>query len=188
MVANPSKFQLIYPGTFNANSSLRIGNIKIDSVEIVKLLGNKIDSNLSFVPHVTELCKKSNQKLRALRRMRVFLSEEQTKFLTNAYILSPFNYCPLVWMFCGKGGSNQIEKCHHRALRVMKNSRLDYEALLTDCNVENIHARNLKLLLVEVFKSIHHLGPPIMHDIFQTKQSVYKLRNGHTLALPLYRR
>ena len=188
LVANPSKFQLIYPGTLNANSSLCIDNIKIDSVEIVKLLSIKIDTNLSFIPHVTELCKKSNQKLRALRRIRIFLSEERTKLLINAYILSPFNYCPLVWTFCGKGGSNLIEKCHHRALRVMKNSWLEYEALLTDCNAESMHARNLKLLLTEVFKSIHHLGPPIMHDIFQTKQSVYKLRNGHTLALPLYKR
>ena len=70
----------------------------------------------------------------------------------------------------------------------MKNSWLEYEALLTDCNAESMHARSLKLLLTEVFKSIHHLGPPIMHDIFQTKQSVYKLYNGHTLALPLYKR
>ena len=124
MVANPSKFQLIYPGTINANSSLRIDNIKIASVEVVKLLGVKIDSNLSFIPHVTELCKKSNQKLLALRRIRNFLTDEQTKLLINAYILSPFNYCPLIWMFCGKRGSNLIEKCHHRALRVMIKSGL----------------------------------------------------------------
>ena len=56
IVANPSKFQLIYPGTLNANSSLCIDNIKIDSVEIVKLLSIKIDTNLFFIPHVTELC------------------------------------------------------------------------------------------------------------------------------------
>ena len=100
MVANPSKFQLIYPGTFNANLSLSVGNIEIKSVDIVKLLGVKIDSKLSFIPHVRDICKKSNQKLRALRRARNLLSEDQAKLLVNAYILSPFNYCPLVWMFC----------------------------------------------------------------------------------------
>ena len=188
LVANPSKFQLIYPGTCNANSFLYIGNIKVDSVEVVKLLGIKIDSGLSFSPYVTELCKRSNQKLKVLRRNRNYLSEDQAKFLVNAYILSPFTYCPLIWMFCGKGGSSQIEKCHHRALRVLKKCGLDYETLLVDCNVENIHARNLKLLLTEVFKSIHKIGPPIMHDIFKTRQSIYRLRNGHTLALPLYKK
>uniref|UniRef100_A0A7M5X3F0 Reverse transcriptase domain-containing protein n=1 Tax=Clytia hemisphaerica TaxID=252671 RepID=A0A7M5X3F0_9CNID len=64
MVANPSKFQLIYPGTFNTNLSLPIEKNNIKSVDVVKLLGIKIDSRLSFIPHITELCKKSNQKLR----------------------------------------------------------------------------------------------------------------------------
>ena len=90
-------------------------------------------------------------------------------------------------MFCGKGGSSLIDKCHYRALRAIKNSSgVSYEDLLADCNVETIHARNLKLLsLEEVFKSIQHIGPSIMHDIFNTGQSAYTLRSGHTLALPL---
>jgi len=189
MVANPSKFQLIYPGTFNINLSLFIEKTKITSVDVVKLLGIKIDSKLSFIPHVTEICKKSNQKLRALRRVRNFLSDEQTKLLINAYILSPFNYCPLVWMFCGKGGSNLIEKCHHRALCALKNEPImDYNALLSDCNTVDIHARNLKLLLTEVFKSTHGLGPRIMHGIFTVLQSRYKLRSGQNLTLPLYKK
>ena len=96
MVANPSKFQLIFPGFPNANISLHVGNIKIDSVEVVKLLGIKIDSKLTFLPHITELCKRSNQKLRVLRRVRNLISQEQTELLVNAYILSPFNYCPLI--------------------------------------------------------------------------------------------
>ena len=151
MVANPSKFQLIYPGTFNQNLSLKIKDIVLNNVEVVKLLGLKIDDKISLVPHVTELCKQSNQKLRALRRLRNFLSDDQTKILVNSYILSPFNYCPLVWMFCGKGGSNLIEKCNYRALRAIKNSSgVSYEDLLADCNVETIHARNLKLLSVQV--------------------------------------
>jgi len=189
MVANPSKFQLIYPGTFNANLSISIADKNIKCVDVVKLLGIKIDSRLSFIPHVTEICKKSNQKLRALRRVRNFLSEDQAKLLVNAYILSPFNYCPLVWMFCGKGGSSLIEKCHHRALCALKNKTVtSYNTLLADCNSVNIHARNLKLLLAEVFKSTHGLGPRIMQGIFTTLESRYKLRSGHTLALPLYKK
>ena len=189
LVANPSKFQLIYPGTFNQNLSLKVNDIVLNNVEVVKLLGIKIDDKISLVPHVTELCKKSNQKLRALRRVRNFLSEDQTKLLVNSYILSPFYYCPLVWMFCGKGGSNLINKCHYRAFRTINNSSgVSYEDFLADCNIESIHARNLKLLSTEVFKSIRHIGPSIMHDIFNTGQSAYTLRSGHTLALPLYKK
>ena len=92
-------------------------------------------------------------------------------------------------MFCGKGGSNLIEKCHHRALCALKNKSItSYDALLTDCNSVGIHARNLKLLLIEVFKSTHGLGPRIMHGIFTALQSRYKLRSGHTLVLPSYKK
>ena len=189
MVANPSKFQLIYPGTFNANLSLLIEKYNIKSVDVVRLLGVKIDSKLSFSPYVTELCKQSNQKLRALRRVRNFLSEDHAKLLVNSYILSPFNYCPLVWMFCGKGCSNLIEKCHHRALCALKNKSIsNYDTLLTHCNAVGIHARNLKLLLTEVFKSTRGLGPRIMHGIFTALQSRYKLRSGQTLVLPSYKK
>ncbi|XP_066914234.1 uncharacterized protein [Clytia hemisphaerica] len=38
MVANPSKFQLIYPGTFNADVSLPVGKNNIKNVDVVKLL------------------------------------------------------------------------------------------------------------------------------------------------------
>ena len=121
--------------------------------------------------------------------MRNFLSEDQTKLLVNSYILSPFNYCPLVWMFCGKGGNSLIEKCHHRALSALKNKNIsNYHASLTDCNAVSIHARNLKLLLTEVFKSTHGLGPRIMHGIFTTLQSKFKLRSGHTLSFPSYKK
>ena len=152
------------------------------------VLGSR-GTKLSFSPYVTELCKKSNQKLRALRRVRNFLSEDHTKLLVNSYILSPFNYRPLVWMFCGKGGSNLIEKCHQRALCALKNKPIsNYDTLLTDCNAVGIHARNLKLLLTEVFKSTRGLGPQIMHGIFTTLQSRYKLRSGQTLVLPSYKK
>ena len=189
MVANPSKFQLIFPGFPNANISLNIGNITIKSVETVKLLGVKIDSKLTFLPHVTELCKRSNHKLRALKRVRNFISQKQTELLVNAYILSPFNYCPLIWMFCGKQGNRLIDRCHFRALRALKNDRgKDYASLLLACNAVNIHTRNLKLLILETFKSLHCSGPPILQKIFSVNQTKHKLRSGLTLDFPSYKR
>ena len=83
-----------------------------------------------------------------------------------------------------------MEKFHFSSpFRSLKNKSIsNYDTLLTDCNSVGIHARNLKLLLVEVFKSTHGLGPRIMHGIFTTLQSRYKLRSGHTLALPSYKK
>ena len=187
MVANPSKFQLIFPGTSNANISIECGNISIKSVEVVKLLGVQIDSKLSFLPHVKELCKKSNQKIRALRRIRPFITKNKAKLLVNSYILSPFQYCPLIWMFCGKEGNRLVQQCHFRALKVLTNvSNRCYEDLLLDCNSVNIHVRNLRYLAIEVYKSLNGLSAPIMQNIFTEKQSNYDLRSGKSLAIPSY--
>ena len=186
MVANPSKFQLIFPGTPNANVSIKLGSNVIKSVEDVKLLGVKIDSKLSFIGHVKELCNKSNAKIRALRRVRPFLSDAKTKLLVNAYILSPFNYCPLIWMFCGKEGDRLIRKCHYRALKSLTKSNKSYCDLLLECNTVDIHRRNLSLMLVEVFKSLNGLGPEIMQNMFTKKQSSYELRSGSVVEVPRY--
>ena len=188
MVANSSKFELIFPGTINANVSFEIGNLFIKSVDIVKLLGIRIDSKLSFVPHIRELCKRSNQKLKALRRIRHFISMRKAEVLVNAYILSPFNYCPLIWMFCGKEGNRLISQTHHRALRVLSNqNNKDYEELLSDFNTVNIHTRNLRLMLTEVYKSVNKLSPDIMCDMFTVKNSNYSLRSGISLEVPPYK-
>ena len=68
--------------------------------------------------------------------------------------MSPFNYCPLVWMFCSKQGHNLLNKTHYKALR----ARLDdfsssFVELLELTDSCDIHNTNLKLLMIELFKT-----------------------------------
>ena len=113
-----------------------------------------------------------------------FISNDKAMLLVNAYILSPFNYCPLIWMFCGKEAHNLIPKCYHKASCVLSNSDdKDFENLLLEFNSISIHARNLRLMVTEAYKSLNHIGPKIMEDMFIERNSNYKLRSGHTLEL-----
>ena len=34
----------------------------------------------------------------------------------NSFILYQFNYCPLIWMLCGKGSQDKLEKINERNL------------------------------------------------------------------------
>ena len=76
------------------------------SSSTVDLLGTTLDKNLNFKSQTENSCRKANNKIKALFRIRSFLTLEQPKVLTEAYILSNFRYCPLVRMFCGKCGNN----------------------------------------------------------------------------------
>ena len=55
LVANPEKFQMLFPGTKNSNIVLNVGHFALESSECVKLLGITIDSGLTFYPHVQDL-------------------------------------------------------------------------------------------------------------------------------------
>ena len=39
--------------------------------------------------------------------------------LDNAFLDSPFNYAPLIWMFCRKTFYSKIEKIHQKILKVI---------------------------------------------------------------------
>ena len=103
-VNNPDKLQVIFLGAKN-RTNLCVSNIgnEIKSRNQVELLGITLVDKLNFLPHIRETCKKVNRNSRALIRLRRYLSIEKTHSLCNAYILSNFNYCPLIWRFCSRG-------------------------------------------------------------------------------------
>ena len=102
LIANPEQLQLIFPATVDSNITIKMGTSAVISSNVVNLLGIKIDSQLTFEPQIKEVCKKASQKTKALLRIRSYLNQKQTDLLLNSYILSAFNYCPLIWMFCSK--------------------------------------------------------------------------------------
>lgn len=185
MVANPEKFQAIFLGTKDSNINIEIGTNVITSSKEVKLLGVTIDRQLSFFPHVSQICRKASAKTKALRRIRSYLTQNQADLLFSSFIMSPFNYCPLVWMFCSKHAGNRINATHHKALCVLFNNFSDtFDELLLKSNSITIHSKNLKLLVGEVFKTLNRLSPEITWDTFTPKWSRYDLRQGSSLAVP----
>ena len=68
----------------------------------VALLGVKIDKNLTFNEHISELCRRASYKFLTLRRIRKYLTVKKAKLLANAFINSRFSYAPLIRMFANK--------------------------------------------------------------------------------------
>ena len=75
---------------------IRVSESLIKNNTCEKLLGVKIDNKLSFDTHVKGLCKKANNKLRALVRATPYMSLEKRKLLMNSFFNAQFNYCPLI--------------------------------------------------------------------------------------------
>ena len=118
-------------------------NIEVDghvitSSENVKFLSVTIDKKLSFKEHISNLCKLANNKANALLRIRRYIDTDKERALCYAYVLSVFNYCCLIWMFCNKDSNNKINHTHKRALGTVYSRRdLSLEELLyIDGNVK----------------------------------------------------
>ena len=103
----------------------------------------------------------------------------------QAYILSSFFYCPILWMFCSKSCYNLCKKVHYRALCALYfRYDLDQEEILQLHGSFSIHTGHLRVLVTKIFKSLHKLNPEFMWDLFEIKTAHYSLRSQSLLKLP----
>ena len=131
------------------------------------------------------MCKKALQKTKAIFRLRSYLDLKGAKLLYMAFVKPAFNYCPLIWAFHGKKAQSLLNKTHRRALQaVYRNSALSFDELLELDDSPTVHVNSLRILMIEVFKSLHHLNPSFMWDLFNIKVTKYNLRTGQRLQLP----
>ena len=106
----------------------------------------------------------------------------------KTFILSQFNYCPLVWMFCDRTLDNTINRIHENALRIVSQNKIaDLNTLLLESNSASIHKRNLQLVIIEVYKTLQNIHPSFMKEIFVQKDITHNLRNNLLMRIPKMR-
>ena len=186
MKANDDKCHLLVAN--QENVSVTLGNVTIEAIDSVELLGVKIDKNLNLNEHVSNLCKKGNQKLHALARISKYLSKDKLKIIMKTFIQSQFNYCPLTWMFHNRTLNNKINRLHERALRIVyKNDNLTFQELLDMDNSITIHQKNLQRLATEMYKVKNNISPLPMQELFSRQVNVHYLRNSRYWKIPKVR-
>ena len=100
----------------------------------------------SFEYHINRIYHKASQK-------RHTLSEDKKCMLFKSFIISQFNYCPIVWMCHGRGLNNKINNIHERALRIVyQDKKSSFETLLKRDKSTSIHVKNLQHLATELLK------------------------------------
>ena len=125
----------------------------IVSSKSVNLLGLTIDNKLKFGIHINNICKVASVTIKGFGRIRNRLNLSQAKILYKHLILSHFNYCCLVWMFCSKTLQNKINQIQKRALRIVYNEpNLNLDKLVELDKSTTIHIKNIITLLTEVYK------------------------------------
>ena len=114
----------------NDDLSLDIEGKTVMCNKSVKLLGIKIDNQLTFNEHISSICKKVSLKLHALARVSHLMHQNKLRLLMKAFIESQFSYCSLIWMFHTRTLNNRINNLHERALRLVYNDHTSFQQLL----------------------------------------------------------
>ena len=143
-----------------------------------KILELIIDNKWNFKSHTNELCTKDTQKIGALCRLSSYLNNSEKKIIFNLIMKFQFKYWRLVWIFCSKKLNSIISKLHERSIRIVLNDYLsDFNELLENSNEICNHHRNIRTLLIEIFKIKNELTPPIMESMLNRRVSTYNLSN-----------
>ena len=80
----------------------------------------------------------------------------------------------MVWHFCGKTNNNKIEKIQERALSIIyRDYESSYEDLLSAAEAPAMLTRRLRIILLEVLKSINMLNSDWLNDMFKIKDGNY---------------
>ena len=112
--------------------------------------------------------------------MRNFLGYEERKVLVNSFILSNFNYCPLVWFVSSAKSWNKIESLQKRALRFLLNDyNSSYQELLTKCGKSTINLRSHRSVCIEMFKTLNDINPSFMKELFQLRITNRPVRENY---------
>ena len=153
MVVNSDKFQAIIRNRKEAQATHKLiidNNKEIKTINSIKLLGKNIDDQLKFTENVSILCSKAAMQLNALRSLQKYIGKSEKEAVINSFVLSNFNYCPLVWYFSSCESIRKIEKIKKRCLRIILNDyESDYETLLSNSNKPTMEIRRLRTLAVE---------------------------------------
>ena len=104
----------------------------------------------------------------------------------RSFIMSNFNYCPVVWFFCSITNTRKIERIQYRALKFVYNDySSDYTTLLSRGNHNTILVHRLRYIAIETYKCINKLNPSFLHDVFKAKVLGYNLRDSNLVIQPV---
>ncbi len=173
---NREKRQCIFISN-DINNTINVNTVLFPSSNI-KILGVTIDEHLTFNEHINIICSNEARQLNAIKRLQCNLDKESRLAIYRSYILSHFNYSPLVSHFCGIQNSRNMEKIQERALRFVY---VDYESTYDMLLKMENHLRNMA---TEIFKALHGSTPIYIKYLYVEKDKIYNLCSTVSLKQP----
>ncbi len=136
--------------------------------------------------HVAYINKKAGRNINALARVSRCLEYDSKICVLKAFVLSFYNYCPVVWHFVGMEDTKKIEKVQYRALKFVFNDFTSpYSTLREQSGLPLLYIQRIRLLLIEIYKMYNLLRPVYLHSILSKQANVTSTRNNLRVVQPI---
>ncbi len=114
-------------------------------------------------------------------RLSTIIGMEVKLSIYRAFILSNFNYCPVVWMLCGQGSVKKMEHIQLKALCFVFNDfTSSYAELLKKSEQSSISIHLIRSLAIEGHKCINEIAPEYLCTLLTKHNIPYDLRDDKT--------
>ena len=105
--------------------------------------------------------------MNAICRSQRFIGYSENKVLTDSFVHSNFNYCPMSWMHTSPKSIRKIERIQERAFRLLLGDYIStYDELIVKMGKSTMSIKRHRTLCLEIFKTLNNLNPSYMKDIF----------------------
>ncbi|KAJ8038193.1 hypothetical protein HOLleu_19201 [Holothuria leucospilota] len=104
------------------NVEIYIDKTKVSFSDKIKFLGVYLDSNLSWVNHINNICTKVSKTIGVLYRINSYVPSHIMKVLYDSLIYSQISYCNIVWGNTYPTYLNRIYLLQKKAIRLITNS------------------------------------------------------------------
>ena len=103
----------------------------------IKYLGVLIDENLSWKPHIDELCKKLNRSNSMLCKLRYYVDKPTLRSLYFSIFSSHLNYCCQIWGQKGSSYCDKVLSLQRASLRIInfQSFRSDVSSAYSELNI-----------------------------------------------------
>ena len=98
---------------------LSLNDKEIEIVRSHKLLGMKIDQDLTYDEHIDELCKKLSKRIGLLRHISPYLKQKQRLVYYQAIVKPVMLYICSVWSSCSNKSLERVFQMQKRAARII---------------------------------------------------------------------
>ena len=131
------------------------------------------------------MCVKGDRQLNVLKKVERNLCRLWKLNIYYSFIMSNFNYSPLVLHFCGKVNTKKIEKIQARALRfIYQDFSSSYDTFLGRSQLPSLKVIRLRAKALEAFKILNNQTSVYLSDVLIYKSHSYSFRCTNTVYIP----